>query len=493
MTHVVELGLLKAVLTNKHGLGLTQGSPANENGLHFTAGILRHNHDPQFLKRLVKALLPEGYSGNLLGEIKGMVKGGIAKGMHEVAEVTEGHPHWPDTFKDGSPRTTFRNALLCLILLAVNIRYDLFRLRISVNGLAVQEFSGDMTDDGIAMLRKASVDAFGFDPGKTNVADAAHTLALQNAFHPIRDYLDDVEWDGLERIEMLLVDYFGAEDTEINRAFSTMILVAAVRRVRVPGTKFDTMLVLEGPQGSGKSTAIKNLAGDENFSDQAVIGLDQKTQGELLSGVWLYEIAELSGLRHTDTNDLKSFLSRDTDRYRAAYARFTTSSPRQLVFIGTTNDETYLKDVTGNRRIWPVLTDKIDLEGLRRDRDQLWAEAAHWEAQGHPIVLPEDLREDATKLQKARLPRDPWLDQLNEISGIKTVSEEQRVSTKTLFGEDNLNIAAGTRQDFHAKRLSRVMAELGWEGPRVFKLRGTSQRGYCRPVDTDGEIDDTQF
>ena len=390
---------------------------------------------------------------------------------------------WPDQTKDGRPRASFRNAIMCLIWLEVEIRYDLFRMRISVSGIAVQEFAGDMNDDALAYLRKLATDKFGFDPGKTNIGDAAHTIALENAFHPIRDYLDGLAWDGTERLARVLVDYFGAEDTKINRAFGLATFVAAVRRVRSPGIKFDTMLVLEGPQGSGKSTAILILAGEGNFSDQSIIGLDQKVQGELLQGVWLYEVAELSGLKHTDSNDLKSFLSRDTDRFRAAYARFTTSNPRQVIFIGTTNDGTYLKDETGNRRFWPVRTSTIDQDALERDRDQIWAEAAHLEAQGFPITLPKKLWDDAKALQASRMPQDPWLDALTDVEGFEQVDGEVRVSTQVLFGPSNLNISAGNRKDYHTKRLSRVMNELGWKGPKTLRINGRAQRGYYRPSD----------
>lgn len=410
--------------------------------------------------------------------------------MNALTVVEEG---WPETLKDGTPKSSYRNALRCLVLLEVQLRYDLFRIRITADGHHVQQFAGDISDDMLAILRRAATERFGFDPGKQHIADAAHSLALEHCFHPIRDYLDSLRWDGVERLPKLLHRYFGAEDNDINAEFSKIILVAAVRRVRSPGAKFDTMLVLEGPQGSGKSTAIKILAGDENFSDQAIIGLDQKAQGELVQGVWLYEIAELSGLRHTDVNDLKSFMSRDTDRFRAAYARTVTSYRRQCVFIGTTNDEVYLKDETGNRRFWPVKTTEIDLEALRQDRDQLWAEAAHLEAQFYPITLPEAFWEEARALQAARLPQHRWLDVLDEISGSVIVNGEERVSTKILFGEGNLNISPAQRRDYHHKELASVMRELGWQGPTALKIDGKTQRGYTRPAGESGQDDTPQF
>lgn len=253
----------------------------------------KFDHIERNLKPFTCAVIAESYGGEDFcascewrGKITSPVQLGNARRLilfQQQLAAPEGG--WPDQTKDGRPRASFRNAILCLLRLDVEFRYDLFRMRISVDGVAVQEFAGDMNDDALAYLRKLAVDKFGFDPGKTNIGDAAHTIALENAFHPIRDYLDGLAWDGTERLARLLIDYFDAEDTEINRAFALAAFVAAVRRVRHPGTKFDTMLVLEGPQGSGKSTAILILAGDGNFSDQSIIGLDQKVQGELLQGV----------------------------------------------------------------------------------------------------------------------------------------------------------------------------------------------------------------
>lgn len=447
----------------------------------------------QLLRREVS---PEIVAGNLLNPGYGISASVREKPSPEAyawrqvqraQEVIE--DGWPDMGKAG-PRSTYRNSLLALKRMDVELHYDLFRLRINVQGVPVQEFAGDMTDDVIAILRKLATDLFGFDPGKIPMTDAAHTLALEHARHPIRDYLDLLVWDGKKRFERLLIDYFGAKDTELNRAFATAFLVAAVRRVRKPGSKFDTMLVLEGAQGTGKSTAIKILAGEENFSDQRLIGLDQKAQGELLQGVWVSEQAELSGMKHTDVNDLKSFMSRDTDRFRPAYGRFVTEMKRQCVFIGTTNDENYLKDETGNRRFWPVKTGAIDLEALERDRDQIWAEAAQLEASGYPTVLPKELWDAATKLQSERMPHDPWLDELRHVEPEERLDTEVRASTKYLFGSNGVNIPAGQRQDYHAKRLGRAMRALGWDGPKSIRVNGRNERGYSRPRAEDDKSPD---
>ena len=170
-------------------------------------------------------------------------------------------------------------------------------------------------------------------------------------------------------------------------------LIAAVRRARHPGIKFDPIIVLEGPMGTNKSKAIEILAGVENFSDQSIFGARDREQQELLAGVWLYEIAELSNIRKTEVEHIKAFASRTHDRARPAYGRVRVDQPRRCVLFATTNNDRYLKEA--DRRFWPVKTTNIDIEALKRDRDQLWAEAAQREREGASIVLRRELWEAA--------------------------------------------------------------------------------------------------
>jgi predicted P-loop ATPase len=286
-------------------------------------------------------------------------------------------------------------------------------------------------------------------------------MCLERRFHPIRTYLSSVAWDGESRLETWLIEYFGAEDTPLNRTVGKLMLVAAVRRVRQPGVKFDTMVVLEGIQGSGKSTAISTLAGEGNFSDQNLFTLDDKAQMEAFEGVWLYEIAELDGMSHADVSKTKALISRTEDRGRPAYARFKESWPRQCILIGTTNDQFYLKDTTGNRRFLPVKTGKIELQKIQDDRDLLWAEAAKLEVERFPIELPEHLWSDAGAAQNARMQEDPWLDILANAKGVFRGGFE-RISTETLFGTEYLNILPAQRQSYHPKRIHTAPRARRW-------------------------------
>ena len=196
---------------------------------------------------------------------------------------------------------------------------------------------------------------FGFDPGRNPMHDACLQLCLENRCDPIVDYLDSLEWDGVNRIDEWLTTYLGANDTELNRAIGRIVLIAQVRRAREPGCKFDQIIVLESPEGKDKSTALSILAGGpENFSDQTILGRGDRDQQELLRGVWLFEIADLSNIRKAEVEDVKAFASRTHDRARPAYGRFRVDLPRRGVIWATTNNSEYLKSQTGNRRFWPI-------------------------------------------------------------------------------------------------------------------------------------------
>ena len=177
-----------------------------------------------------------------------------------------------------------RNAMLAMQRLELRFAHDLFRYRKTVEGALIQEYQGNLSDDACSALRLMIIDQFGIDVGKEATRDAAEILAISNAFHPIRNYLDGLQWDGSPRLDGWMSTYLGAEKTPLNSAIGRIVLIAAVRRVRSPGVKFDTILVLEGKQGVGKSSAVKILAGPENFSDQNILTLESKGQMELSGG-----------------------------------------------------------------------------------------------------------------------------------------------------------------------------------------------------------------
>lgn len=235
--------------------------------------------------------------------------------------------------------------------------------------------------------------------------DAALDLhAALHAFNDVQDYLNRLEWDGTKRLDTLFIDYLGAEDTEYNRAVCRKTFTAAVARAMNPGCKFDTMLILAGPQGIGKSTLLDRMS--RGWFNDSIRSFEGKDASELLQGVWLVEIAELDAFRRTEVSRIKQFITQRVDRYRAAYARNVREMPRCCVFFGTTNTLEFLTDTTGNRRFWPVDVGKTrPAKKVWKDLtpevvDQLWAEAKMRWAMAESLVLEEKMEQEATAQQE---------------------------------------------------------------------------------------------
>lgn len=293
---------------------------------------------------------------------------------------------WPDVMRGGTPsQRSQKNILFALQHLGIRLSFDQFAGRYFVEGLGPSKRE---MDDSAARSLWLLVDDLGLKCRKEYFLDVVCDVAEKNARHAVREYLDSQEWDGTPRLDRLLVDYCGAEDTKFNRIVGRKVLVAAARRVRKPGIKFDNVLVLEGSQGAGKSSFARILAGDDWFTDCVRLGDDPKLIAEQTRGAWIVELAELVGIKKKEVEPVKSMLSRQSDIARMAYHRTTSNFPRQFIFIGTTNSDEYLIDSSGNRRFWPVKVERIDLVGLARDRNQLWAEASYYEENGESIELP---------------------------------------------------------------------------------------------------------
>jgi len=264
-------------------------------------------------------------------------------------------------------------------------------------------------DSDDAALRYYLERVYGLN-GKDRIFDAVNVVAQEHSFHPVRDYLDGCVWDGVPRVETLLIDYLGADDNVYTRAVTRKTLVAAVARIYRPGCKFDYMLTLRGRQGLGKSALIAKLGG-RWFSDTFTT-MQGKDAYEQVQGVWIMEVGELAGMRKAEAETIKLYISKQVDRFRPAYGRRLQEFPRQCVFIGTTNEQQFLRDTTGNRRFWVVDTPNepsLDMwEGLTADTVRLiWAEAVELFKKGEKLYLPKDIERMAREVQETYEEENP--------------------------------------------------------------------------------------
>ena len=257
------------------------------------------------------------------------------------------------------------------------------------------------TDADDAALRYYLERFYGIS-GKDRIFDAVNVVAQEGSFHPVREYLDSCAWDGVPRVETLLIDYLGAEDSPYTRAVTRKALVAAVARIYRPGCKFDYMLTLRGRQGLGKSALIARLGG-KWFSDTFTT-MQGKDAYEQVMGVWIMEVGELAGMRKAEAETIKLYISKQVDRFRPAYGRRLQEFPRQCIFVATTNETQFLRDATGNRRFWVVDTpgtpthsiwDELTPETVR----QIWGEAVELYKAGEELFLPRELEEAAREIQ----------------------------------------------------------------------------------------------
>ncbi len=321
---------------------------------------------------------------------------------------------WLELDKAGNVKNTLRN--LTLILendpnlkpLVFNQLLDGMEIKGAVPWKHPSKFWRDADDAQLISYVDTHYGTFSarnYDIAVTKVSD-------DRSYHPIREFIANLPaWDGVERVDTLLIDYLAAEDTPYVRAVTRKTLCAAIKRVLAPGSKFDSMLVLNGPQGVGKSTLIAKLAG-EWFSDSLNLSdTKDKTAAEKLQGYWILEIGELAGLRKAEVETLRSFLSRQNDIYRAAFGKRATPHLRQCVFFGTTNAESgYLRDTTGNRRFWPVKTPgggaKHSWELTEEDIRQIWAEVLVYVERGEKLYLDASMETLAKAEQREAMESD---------------------------------------------------------------------------------------
>jgi hypothetical protein len=354
------------------------------------------------------------------------------------------------------------NIRLALQRLQIGLSYDAFIQQTRVDGAALEDATVDR-------LWVQIIDAFGLRPSKETLRTVLMVEAQRATIHPVRDYLDSLVWDGSPRLDDWLITYGGAEPSDYVRAVGALPLIAAVRRVRQPGAKFDELLVLESEQGTLKSSALRTLCPDEAwFSDSLPLGVDSKIVIERTAGKWIIEAGELHGNRGREVEQLKAFLSRQVDGpVRLAFGRLPTTVPRQFVMIGTTNlRAAYLKDSTGGRRFWPVRVRRFDTTALQGDRDQLWAEAKEREAPGESIRLAPNLWAAAGDQQEQRRAADPWEDALESL----LETDEDAIAVDAIWKE--LGVEARCQDNGQAGRVAAIMQRHGFTEKKKFRRNG---------------------
>lgn len=312
----------------------------------------------------------------------------------------------------GMPNKTIDNVLIILENdpnLKDRLYHDEFANRATVCRPMPWEFHPEFpykdrawTDEDDAGLRHYMEKTYGIT-GEKKILDGMAIYANRHKRHKIREYLTGLNWDGVRRLDTLLIDYFGAEDSEYVRAATRKTLCAAVARAMHPGCKFDYMLILSGAQGVGKSTFFSML-GKDWYSD-SMSTFEGKDAAEMVQGYWIIEAGELTGFNRSEMNAVKQFLSKKEDVYRMPYGRRTANFPRNCIIVGTTNDKEFLKDRTGNRRFWPVGLGKQKpkkniFQELPAEVDQVWAEAAARWMLGEPLYMSGDVAKVAQEKQE---------------------------------------------------------------------------------------------
>lgn len=345
------------------------------------------------------------------------VKATLAREWQELAaaEFSETEEDWQSRLvidRRGNIKDSLQN--IALIIRKdenfKNVVYNEFKDTIDVIGdLPWKQVKPGWNDSDLANAKVYFERVYGiWSPAKFKDALLA-VVSSDRLYHPIKEYFSTLVWDGTERVDTLLIDYFGAADTPYTRAAIRKTLVAAIARIYEPGIKFDSILVLNGPQGMGKSTFF-SLLGKQWFSDSLSISdMRDKTAAEKLLGNWILEISEMSGIRKTEVEVVKSFVTRQDDKFRQAYGVNVESHPRKCIIVGSTNSEGgFLRDVTGNRRFWPVHvpgTGKFhpwEMDCV----DQIWAEAIHLYKEGEELFLKGREAEEAYKMQQEAMESD---------------------------------------------------------------------------------------
>jgi predicted P-loop ATPase len=434
----------------------------------------------------------EHFRGLKEGGLKQILKNRFAelKKAREAALRRGKQPDWTDQLildKQGKIKAILAN--LTLILRGAPkwkavLGYDQFNQRVVIRKRPPwgEESPDAPWTDHHESLTRVWFQTQEINPAAGDVGRAVQAAARHNQFHPVRDYFDALVWDGVQRLDSWLQQYFHAEDSEYIRAIGPRFLISAVARIYRPGCQADYMLVLEGPQGKRKSEALRTLAVRDDWFTDRLSHLASKDAALDVTGVLLIEVSEMDAINKAKSSTMKSFITRRTDRFRPPYGKHVITLPRQCVFAGTINpppDGGYLKDSTGARRFWPVACrGMIDRDGLEQARDQLWAEAAHRFKAGEPwwLETPE-LEALATAEQRARFAVDSWEEPIVDWLGDRT-----DVSLREVL-QHALELPPAQRESQNAqKRVKAILTGIGFKKRRPRTPKGREHRYQRDPI-----------
>ena len=350
------------------------------------------------------------------------------------------------------------------------IRFDELQQCEILDGLLI-------TDPMIFDLKLRVSQTTGIEFRTSIIREGVTLVAYQNKFNPIEEYLNGLFWDGKPRLDTFLIDHANAEDSPYTRAVTSKTLIGAVARTYDPGCKMDTMLVLEGRQGSRKSTLASSLTPNIDWFGDTELSIGNKEGLQQIQGKWLYEISEMRAAVKANQNSLKGFLSASTDNFRLPYARKPQNYPRRLIFIGTTNDDQYLTDDSGGRRFLPIKVDDIDIDAIVRIVDQLWAEAAFRFNRGEKYYLEGKVESDAIALQSSRYKIDAWesliLEYLDENKLFKV--------TTAMICKGALDIVTSNMDKTTQSRVISIMKRLGWK-QQTIRIKGICKQGFAKKM-----------
>jgi hypothetical protein len=409
-----------------------------------------------------------------------------AKKFSEFRKALRESGGWPMMTRGKEPepiKDSQANVLKAIDVLGLDCSHDIFKNSYIVHGWELGSgLVGDLSDKMIRAFRDYTFRTLGYEPGISAAREGLKRACEQHTFNSVQDYLNGLpRWDGVKRTSTWLTRYAGAEDTPLHREWGRLFLMALCRRAFEPGVKFDHVLSLEGPEGGGKSTLGKILAGATDpaelckyFSDSTILDKSEKEQLELCQGVWVYELSEMSGASKADQKKLKAFVVRQEDRAREAYAYMKSCQPRSPVFYSTINPDEdgeipeYLNP-GDRRRWWPlavcVTRASIDFAGLIRDRDQLFAEAMtdakdDFGIDWRPLVPDPKLKDLARAEQEAREITHPFKEMLAPLFA-RLIRESERRTRPS--DDDNDDFGIGGSDDTEAEYL--VTPDKVWVAP----------------------------